>query len=412
MVFSHMQERNAMGERIKGWGKAERTRQKAAFFLNSVFRCSQYLLEWLPCKKKRICCVTLTRKGYTDNMMYIAQALMKRCPDLEVIWVTKYPQTCRRAEREGVRVVEYHTIRHFCLQFTSGILLSDDSLYHGLIKRRKQIYLNLWHGGINYKQLGKEGICFEDAFMQKLFRLRNPSPDYMAAGSRFFAENMRNAFGFEKTVFLESGLPRNDVLFHYGSIQGRAKRFYKIEDKRVILYAPTFRGTSGGFIAREIDFGRLIEAVHRRYGDEWVVLYRAHYFVQHTDIDKENVIDVSDYENMQELLVDTDILISDYSSCMWDFSFLHRPIIVYAPDESDYCERDRGLTVAGRNMPYPKAKNMEELASLVERHDFDADVEGMEAHHREMGAYDTGNAIKYITDFILSKINEKQGEHR
>ncbi|MDE5698050.1 MAG: CDP-glycerol glycerophosphotransferase family protein [Lachnospiraceae bacterium] len=395
-----------MSERVEKWGRKEHMRQRVTFLMNCMFRYSQHLLEWLPYKKKRICCVTLTRKGYTDNMMYVAQALLTKYPDIEIVWVTKYPQTCERAAENGVRVVAYHTIEHFYLQFTSKIIISDDSLYHGLIKRRKQIYFNLWHGGINYKQLGEEGLYFEDELMRKLFKMRNPSPDYMAAGSRFFAENMKNAFGFEKTVFLESGLPRNDVLFDKTSFSGKVKRFYNIEDKKVILYAPTFRERKNNAVMEEINFGQLAETLHQRYGGEWVALYRAHYFVQDAGIDSENVINVSGYENMQELLIDTDILISDYSSCMWDFSFLYRPIIVYAPDENTYCEKDRGLTAAGKRMPYPKAKNMEELTALAEKHDFDADVEKLIAHHREMGAYDTGNAIKCITDLIISKINE------
>lgn len=392
-------------EEIKRQSLAGQIRERIKYMLGCVFRSSQYLLEWVPYKDNRICCITLTRKGYVDNMKYVSQALLERNSDLEMVWITRYPETCGSASNNGVKVVRYHTLRHFYLQFTSKIIMSDDSLYHGLIRRKRQIYLNVWHGGINYKQLGREGISFQDPLMKKIFELRNPAPDYMIAGSRFFAENMKAAFGFDRTVFLESGLPRNDVLFHNTSLQGGVKKRYDIENKKVILYAPTFRVQKDSSVVDQIRFEELTKAARKRYGGEWAVLYRAHYFVQDTGIDKENVIDVSDYEDMQEILIDTDILISDYSSCMWDYSFLYRPVIVYAPDEAEYCTRERGLTEAGKRMPYPKAKSMKELLGIIEKHDFDADREKIRKHHEEMGAYDTGSAARYVTDFIISKIN-------
>lgn len=396
-----------MSEHIQRWNKGERIKQGMAFLVNRFFRYSQYLLEWLPYNENRICCVTLTRKGYADNMMYVTQSLMERCAGIEVVWVTKYPHTCGCAARNGIKVVKYHTARHFCLQFTSRILLSDDSLYHGLIKRRRQVYINVWHGGINYKRLGREGICFEDPLMGKLFKLRNPPPDYMVAGSSFFAENMKSAFGFSKTVFLKSGLPRNDVLFHSAPLRGKFKKHYNIENRRVILYAPTFRGQGDAPTAAGIDFEKLAETAHNRYGGEWTVVYRNHYFARDKGFNNGNVIDASEYGDMQEILIDTDILVSDYSSCMWDYSFLYRPIIVYASDEAEYCGRERGLTTAGKKMPYPKAKNMNELLELVEKHDFNADVMKIMEHHKEMGAYDSGEATKYVTEFIISKMQKK-----
>lgn len=334
----------------------------------------------------------------------VAQALLERDSGLEIIWVTKYPETCSSALGHGMQVVMYHTVKHFYLQFTSKMILSDDSLYHGLIRRKKQIYLNVWHGGINYKQLGREGLTFEDPLMEKIFVLKNPSPDYMVAGSRFFADNMKAAFGFDRTVFLECGLPRNDMLMHNASLQGKVKRFYGIGQKNVILYAPTFRVKNYRHVIGGMDFDELVQAAHRRYGGKWIVLYRAHYFAQAPAVCGGNVIDVSGYGEMQELLIDADILISDYSSCMWDYSFLHRPVIVYAPDEQDYCERERGLTIAGQKMPYPKAKCMSELVRMIEEHDFSADVEKVREHHREMGACETGDATTYLEEFILSKI--------
>lgn len=397
-----------MSVQIESWNRTKQIKESIKYLFNRIFKYGQNLFEWVPLKNNRICCVSLTRKGYVDNMRYVAQALLEKDPNLDIIWITKFPETCNNAQNSGIRVVPYHTVKHFYFQFTARILLSDDSLYSGLIKRRKQVYINVWHGGINYKQLGSEGIYFENALMRKIFALKNPSPDYMVAGSQFFAENMRQAFGFGKTVFLESGLPRNDVLFNNSSLRGKVKKRYHIEDRKIILYAPTFREKSDSSINAMLDVPRLLEAVHKRYGGEWVMLYRSHYFKWDMAFDNKIVIDVSDYEDMQEILIDTDILISDYSSCMWDFSFLDRPIILYVPDEMYYCKKERGLTKAGKEMPYPKSKNMNELVKIVEECDFVRNIDKINKHHKDMGAFDTGNATQYVTDLIYSKIKARK----
>lgn len=380
------------------------------YILNRLFRCSQHLLEWVPYRKDSICCVTLTRKGYVDNMKYVTQALMQKDPGLKIVWVTRYPGTCGNALKNGLRVVSYHTMRHFYLQFTSRIILSDDQLYHGLIIRREQVYINVWHGGINYKRLGREGIHFEDALMRKIFWSRNPSPDYMVAGCRFFEENMRSAFGFDKTVFLACGLPRNDMLFDKAVQSGRAKAFYGIRDKKVILYAPTFRERAGSQPEDLIDAARLGEAAHRRFGGEWAVLYRAHYFVSTGAGRKEyhGMIDVTGYEDMQEILLDTDILISDHSSCIWDYSFLGRPIVLFTPDEEDYRKKERGYTRAGRELPFPRARDMDGLVDIIEAYDLAADKAKADSHHRRMGSYEKGDATEYVASFILEKLREVQ----
>ena len=111
---------------------------------------------------------------------------------------------------------------------------------------------------------------------------------------------------------------------------------------------------------------------------------------------------------MQELLLISDYMISDYSSCMWDFLLRWRPCVVYAPDYGGYCQNDRGLTAAGEVMPYPIATNMEELTEIIKNYDEDLENEINKRHIEEMESYDKGTALKQI-GFLVEKLCTQGG---
>lgn len=386
-----------MGELIREFDKTVLYREKVKHIGVLLLRHLQKGLEWVPIKRNRISMISLTHKGYGDNMKYLTEYL-KQSGNYEIVWITRYPQQCR--EISGVRVIRAKSVRHFIWQFTSGILFSDDYLYVAIMKRKRQIYINTWHGGINYKKVGYEGLVFETAFQKEKFALQNEKPQYMIAGSRFFEENMKAAFQIENTVFLETGLPRNDVLYvKNAELEKRIRKKLRLENKKILLYAPTFRSAAPKRIPLELK--EVLEALKKRYGGDWAALYRAHYFADGSEeFESGDIINVSDYGDMQELLLVSDYMISDYSSCMWDFLLRKKPCVIYAPDYEQYCREDRGLTAAGRSMPYPMAKNMEELTDIIQNYDEAAESRKNEIHIREMGTFDRGNAAEMIEAFM------------
>lgn len=131
------------------------------------------------------------------------------------------------------------------------------------------------------------------------------------------------------------------------------------------------------------------------------MLYRAHYFVDSTyQFQRSDVMNVSGYNDMQELLLISDYMISDYSSCMWDFLLKRRPCIVYAPDCDQYCQNDRGLTAAGKAMPFPVTTNMDELIETITKYDEDTEYRKNEQHLQEMGSYDKGTARNELGSLV------------
>ena len=123
-------------EKIKSQSRKRQIRERIRYVLNCMFRYSQHLLEWLPCKNNRICFITLTRKGYVDNMGCIAQALTERNCGVEIVWITKYPETCN-GQRDQGGLISYlkaflpavyrrnHHIRRFTVPWTDQAQKAD-----------------------------------------------------------------------------------------------------------------------------------------------------------------------------------------------------------------------------------------------------------------------------------------------
>lgn len=396
-----------MGDLVHEFDKPRLYWEKIKFIGVLMCRFLQKGLEWIPIKRNRISMISLTHRGYGDNLKYLTEYL-KKSGKYEIAWITRYPETCD--EIKGVKLIKAKTFEHLAWQFTSNILFSDDYLYMTLIKRKNQTYINTWHGGINYKNVGYEGMLFETPFQEKRFAVQNVKPEYMVAGSRFFEKNMRAAFRLHNTQFLRTGLPRNDILYWENEeLKKGVREKLGLENKKVLLYAPTFRNTELRDNLFGFDCKRILGALEERYGGDWVVLYRAHYFVDSNfELEADNVKNVSNYSDMQELLLISDYMISDYSSCMWDFLLVGKPCIVYAPDYGRYCQNDRGLTEAGRDMPYPVTANMEELTEVIKKYNTDSEREKNKRHLEKMGSYDKGTALKKI-GYLVEKICTQGG---
>lgn len=181
--------------------------------------------------------------------------------------------------------------------------------------RHNQILINIWYG-IPYKKVGK----YVEGFSEKPFTRVSCTMSH----SKYYTDIViRDSFKYSGEI-LECGVPRNDVFFlnRVKSISEKIKKYYKVENKSVLLYAPTFRGNFEN-VTIDADFRRLLYILKKKFGNEWVVFHRVHPLL--VSIYKNggyDVVDVSKHGDIQELLHTADLLITDYSSSMWDYSLL------------------------------------------------------------------------------------------
>lgn len=377
-------------------------RQKRARFLSFILRCLQRVLFFLPVKKNRVMVYVHQRRGFTCNPKYVVRKLLEIYGDrLEIIWVTAYPKTCANLCEMGISVCATNSKTHIMKYLRTRVYVTNDPFPAWALHRPNQIWINTWHGGMNYKHIGYEYLGPMSRAGARLFRLQNRTPDIYLAGSEYFKKDTAVSFHLPEAVFRETGMPRNDIFFEEHSQLGKGilKRYGVALDKKVVMYAPTFRsGMEDSTYG--LDFAGLTEALAKRFGGEWIVFFRNHNFVESGKRDDPQVVDVSDYEDMQELLYISDVLVSDYSSCMWDFCLTGRPCFVYASDVEDYTTKDRTLGLPLDQWPYPIAETNAQLGQCITSFDDKEFKSRVKKHLAELGSYDTGTASEKVAVLI------------
>jgi CDP-glycerol glycerophosphotransferase len=174
------------------------------------------------------------------------------------------------------------------------------------------------------------------------------------------------------------------------------------KDIGVLLYAPTYRGSIDSAVhSVGIDIPIILDVLEKRFNKIFVCLYRHHSFVLHESniVVKQNVIDVSFWPDMQELLCASDVLITDYSSSMWDFSLTGKPCFLYTPDLDEY-ESERGFYTPFDELPFPCGKNSDELSEAIVSFDDKTYKNAVKKHHADLGSYEEGYACEKIYELI------------
>jgi CDP-glycerol glycerophosphotransferase (TagB/SpsB family)/GT2 family glycosyltransferase len=355
---------------------------------------------FMPIKKNRVVFYLTNRRGVTCNLKYILLELIKETGNkLDIIWASDFPETCDSIRAMGIPVVKAGSEEHWKYQFTAKVTITNDGQPANFLKRPEQIAINTWHASMNYKTIGPNSLAPRTPEEMKIYLMENQQPDYYLSGSAFFTENTSESFCYDKSIFVPTGMARNDVFFSdYSSIVSKVRKECGVpEGKKIALYAPTFRRgyKIGDFI---FDFRRFKAALSKRFGGEWVVLYRGHYFVKNNP--RTDSIDVSRYEDMQELMCAADILVSDYSSCLWDFTFTGRPAFVFASDLDEYVNDDRGFALPIQKWPYPVSTNTKELCDSILNFDENDYNERVKLHHEREGSYEKGTSAKAACEII------------
>lgn len=394
-------------EQLNRWSAKDYVKNVVMLLAKIPLWLVQVCLLWKPLKRNRIAVYSLKQHGYSCNLKYLTEYLNREHPGkFELLWIVRGEEDRAALEKRGVPAVTLHSKEHFRYRIQAGIVITNDEFYPVFFKRPGQIYVNTWHGAINYKKIGYAGLEFTNPIQKLIYRMNNPCPDLFVSGSRSFTDTASAAFGFPREVFLEKGLPRNDILCR-GDEDVKEKvrqRLGVAPDKKLLLYAPTFR--KGGFgPGRELDYRRVCDTLSGRFGGEWVVLLRQHYFVaERRENMEDTLIDVSGWEDMQELILCADCLISDYSSCMWDFLLTGKPVFVYAPDLNSYTAEDRSFFIPMDRWPYAIAADPEELDRIITNFDPAVFAARAAAHREEFGSYDEGRACEALTSYLTQYV--------
>jgi len=287
----------------------------------------------------------------------------------------------------------------------------------GVKKKKNQVYVQCWHGTPLKKlryDIEKDNVLNSISEVRKRNDLDAVKFDYFISPSKFCTEKFTSAFNLKKlnneNIFIEKGYPRNDYLFNYKKSDiKRIKKELNIPlNKKVILYAPTFRDNqvneNGYTYNVELDFNKL----KNEFSEEYVILFRAHYFIANKfDFKKYNnfVYDVSKYEDINELYIISDILITDYSSVFFDFANLKRPILFYMYDYNNYKNNLRDFYIDLKELPGPILKKENTLIKEIKNIDNYSKKykEKYEKFNKKYNYLDDGNATKRVVEEIFNE---------
>ena len=362
--------------------------------------------------------ITFSGRGYSDTPKAIYEYMLNapEYKDYKFVWCFQNPEKYAHLASDRTAIVKFRSKADNKALRLAKYWISNYRMLNHQYPRRGQVYVQCWHG-TPLKRLGYD-IEASDNSMNSLkeikdkYRTDAAKFTYLLSPSPFATEKFATAWNLVETgqtdKIVEEGYPRNDRLINYKPEEREEiRKSLGVDDKKVILYAPTWRDnqhTSGeGYTYKtEVDFDKLHEAL----GDEFVILFRAHYLVAKSfDFGRYEgfVKNVSDYGDINDLYIASDILVTDYSSVFFDYSNLEKPIIFYMYDLEHYANEMRGFYLSLEELPGPIVQDEDSLiAELEKTGSWKADEKYME-FKRRFNPYEDGNSSKRTLERIIKK---------
>ena len=297
---------------------------------------------------------------------------------------------------------------------TSRVFVVDDYYFPIYVSYRKRgtTVVQAWHACGALKKVGFSVLDKDFGASRELVRrvAIHSNYDVCLIASQEALPHYMEAFGQPAERFVSIGIPHTDLFFDEDAaaraVSDVRSRYGLPEGTKVALYAPTFRGKSKQAAASgpRLD----LETMRREIGDEWRLLLRMHPLVSSDPGEAARssgfAVDVSDHEDVNELLLASDVLITDYSSIIFEYSLLERPMVFFSPDAEAY-ERERGLYIDYlRDVPGPVFRNSVDVAAHIAAAEFDIDrVRAFKA--RSFDVADGRASERFVDEVVLPALD-------
>lgn len=348
-------------------------------------------------------CVSWSGEAYNCNPRAIAEYLASDAEKWELFFAFRQPQLFAHSVAKGISAVEIGSLRYFYLLATSNFVIANTRFGGGMFwpfaKRKGQFYIQTMHGGHGIKRQELEiSNQLENEYVRSLYNDASRI-DLMISDSRFWTEKARTIFAYPKGEILEVGLPRNDIFFR--------TNIYKHDNSecKYVIYCPTFRSNKRldvyGF-----DIDRIVSVLEKKFGGRWYIRISSHpnmkdYYRKIYNFSHPRIIDVAD-EDLQQMLVTSDIAITDYSSAGFEFTLSHRPCFLLCRDFIDY---ERGVYFDMRSLPFPFAETEDELIANILNFDKEKYLADLEQFNRDViGLHETGHATEAVVKWMNRRV--------
>lgn len=389
--------------RIKNRIKGGRTIKKA-------YKLAFVTLGKLPAKKKQVVFESFLGKQYSCNPRAIYEYMLEHHPEYDMYWSID-PRSAAVFEGKGLKTINRFSIPWLFKMTRSKYWVSNSRLPIWIPKPNHTTYLQTWHG----TPLKRLAADMDEVHMpgtntvkyKRNFLMESSRWDYLISPNRYSSEIFARAFGFEKDM-IESGYPRNDFLHNANNEETMDALKNRLDiplDKKVILYAPTWRDNE--FYAKgkyKFNLKLELDKMQEELGDEYIVLLRMHYLIaENLDITPFGgfAYDVSHHTDISELYLISDLLITDYSSVFFDYANLGRPMIFYVYDIENYRDTLRGFYFDFEaQAPGPLVKTTEDVIRHIQHPD-PASQANFDAFYQKFCYLEDGEASKRVVEKVF-----------
>lgn len=311
------------------------------FFVNRI-------VTLFPIKENQIAFISLESKTLESDLLLLYQELQKQSQYQIKTVLTKFDKNNLWTNF----VYMLNTFKQvYYVNRSKVVIINNNNYVVSRYKRQGVQVIQVWHATGAIKKFGNA--------IKREYKIANY--DYVVANSAYWIEPYSEAFGVTNKNIEVIGMPRVDHLvdrqYIYSTREQLLLKYPLLQGKKVILYAPTFRGNIyQGFQSIDFDGKKLIDAL----GDDYVIIYKYHPLLKGVKINEDvHHINMS-HEDIHDLFTISDCLISDYSSIIFDFSLLNKPMVFYVPDLQSYNDTI-GCFVDYTTMPGAKCQTMEEV---------------------------------------------------
>lgn len=314
-------------------------------------------------------------KQYSCNPRAIYEYLKEHHPGYTMYWSVD-KRYADFFEKEGIPYANRFSIKWLFLMALAKYWVSNSRLPLWIPKPNHTVYLQTWHGtplkklAMDMDQVLMPGTTTES--YKANFARESSRWDYLISPNAYSTEIFERAFAFKKEM-IESGYPRNDYLYtenNEESIKALKAKMNVPDDKKIILYAPTWRDNEfHGKGKYKFQLQLNLSQMRRELGDEYIILLRMHYLVaENFDLTpyKGFAYDYSKHQDIRDLYLVSDLLITDYSSVFFDYANLKRPMIFFVYDIESYRDNLRGFYFDfEQQAPGPLVKTTDEVIKFV-----------------------------------------------
>ncbi len=383
--------------------------------LKKLYRMLFLALGLLPRNQRLVIFESFHGKQFSDNPRAIYEFMKKNHPQYKLVWSADR-RNLGIFKSKKIPYIKRLSIKWFFLKATAKFWVVNSRLPLWIPMPKKTIYVQTWHG----TPLKKLASDMEEVLMpgtntknyKKNFLSEASKWDYLISPNAYSTEIFKRAFQFNKTV-IESGYPRNDFLINNDNMS--TINTIKINadlplNKKIILYAPTWRDNQ--FYSKgkyKFDLKMDLERMKSEFGDEYIIILRLHYLVaENLDLTGYEgfVFDFSYHEDIRELYLIADLLITDYSSVFFDYANLKRPMLFFVYDIEDYRDNLRGFYFDfEEKAPGPLVKNTEEIIKEIKNIDENGFIPSpnIEAFYKKFCYLEDGKASERVVNQVFNK---------